>query len=149
MIIQNHTKSSISMMITKLDQHSIILKKSWMKKHDVIYHDHDDSISFYLDHCSHLDVFERFYSNQSQIKKKDFFSKRIFFNQSKMKIEDKEIVGSSQLVTRNVVTVNYVDAWVRWWMIFIKWLHNILYKWFSISSHVKYFAHMLNIRFVT
>jgi NMD protein affecting ribosome stability and mRNA decay len=28
MIIQNHTKSSISMMITKLDQHSIILDKS-------------------------------------------------------------------------------------------------------------------------
>jgi hypothetical protein len=28
MIIQNHTKSSISMMITKLDQHSIILSKS-------------------------------------------------------------------------------------------------------------------------
>jgi hypothetical protein len=27
MIIQNHTKSSISMMITKLDQHSIILDK--------------------------------------------------------------------------------------------------------------------------
>jgi hypothetical protein len=27
MIIQNHTKSSISMMITKLDQHSIILSK--------------------------------------------------------------------------------------------------------------------------
>jgi hypothetical protein len=28
MIIQDHTKSFISMMITKLDQHSIILKKS-------------------------------------------------------------------------------------------------------------------------
>jgi hypothetical protein len=28
MIIQNHTKSSTSMMITKLDQHSIILDKS-------------------------------------------------------------------------------------------------------------------------
>jgi hypothetical protein len=28
MTIQNHTKSSISMMITKLDQHSIILEKS-------------------------------------------------------------------------------------------------------------------------
>jgi hypothetical protein len=27
-------------------------------------------------------------------------------------------VSSSQLVTRNVVTVNYVDAWIRWWMIF-------------------------------
>jgi hypothetical protein len=48
MIIQNHTKSSISMMITKLDQHSIILDKSSMKKHDVSYHDHDDSISFYI-----------------------------------------------------------------------------------------------------
>jgi hypothetical protein len=58
-------------------------------------------------------------------------------------------VSSSQLVTRNVVTVNYVDAWVRWWMIFIRWLHNVLYRWFSISSHVKYFAHMLNTRFVT
>jgi hypothetical protein len=28
MIIQNYTKNSISMMITKLDQHSIILNKS-------------------------------------------------------------------------------------------------------------------------
>jgi hypothetical protein len=46
MTIQDHTKSSISMMITKLDQHLIILEKSWMKKHDVNYHDHDDSISF-------------------------------------------------------------------------------------------------------
>jgi hypothetical protein len=58
-------------------------------------------------------------------------------------------VNSPQLVTRNVVTVDYVDAWVRWWMIFIRWLHNVLYKWFSISSHVKYSAHMLNTRFVT
>jgi hypothetical protein len=61
----------------------------------------------------------------------------------------KMIVSSSQLVTRNVVTVNYVDAWVRWWMIFIRWLHNVLYRWFSISSHVRYSAHMLNTRFVT
>jgi hypothetical protein len=27
-------------------------------------------------------------------------------------------VSSLQLVTRNVVTVNYVDAWIKWWMIF-------------------------------
>ncbi len=63
MIIQNHIESSISMMIIKFDQHSIILKKSWMKKHEVSYHDHDDSISFHSDHCNHLDVFDRFYSN--------------------------------------------------------------------------------------
>jgi hypothetical protein len=61
-----------------------------MKKHEVSYHEHDDSISFYSDHCIHLNVFERSYSNQNQTKKKDFFSKEIFFNQLEI-IENKEI----------------------------------------------------------
>jgi hypothetical protein len=93
MIIQNHTESFTFMMITKLDQHSIILEKSWMKKHDVSYHEHDDSISFYLDHCSHLEASNHSYSNRSnhvQTKKKDSFSKEIFFDQSEI-IDDKEI----------------------------------------------------------
>jgi hypothetical protein len=47
MIIQNHIENSISMMIIKLDQHSIILSKFWMNKHDVNYHDHNDSILFF------------------------------------------------------------------------------------------------------
>jgi hypothetical protein len=59
-----------------------------MKKHDVSYHDHDDSIFFYFDHCSHLNVFERFYSNQSQTKKNYFFRKEIFSDQSEMRIEE-------------------------------------------------------------
>jgi uncharacterized DUF497 family protein len=62
MIIQNHIESSISMIIIKLNQHSIILKKSWMKKHDVNYHDHDDTISFYFDHYSYFETSEHFYS---------------------------------------------------------------------------------------
>jgi hypothetical protein len=41
------------------------------------------------------------------------------------------IVSSPQLVTRNVVTVNYVDAWVRWWMIFIECYLKILYRYSS------------------
>jgi hypothetical protein len=93
MIIQNHTKSFISMMIIKLDQHSIILKKSWMKKHDVSYHDHDDSISFYFDHCNHFEAFERSFSTRST-KKEVFFSKRNFSDQSNTRInliENKEI----------------------------------------------------------
>jgi hypothetical protein len=65
MTIQDHTKSCISIMIIKLDQHSIILNKFWMKKHDVSYHDHDDSISFYFDHCSHFEAFNHSYSNKS------------------------------------------------------------------------------------
>ncbi len=60
-----------------------------MKKHDVSYHDHDDSISFYSDHCNHLEASECSFSNQST-KKKNFFSKRIFSDQSKL-IENKEI----------------------------------------------------------
>jgi alpha-galactosidase len=60
-----------------------------MKKHDVSYHEHDDSISFYFDHCSHLEASERSFSNQST-KKKNFFSKRIFSDQSEL-IENKEI----------------------------------------------------------
>ncbi len=58
-----------------------------MKKHDVNYHDHDDSISFHFDYCSHFETFDHSYS----IKKKIIFSKRIFFDQSEMKIENKEI----------------------------------------------------------
>ncbi len=97
MTIQDHTKSCTSMMIIKLDQHSIILDKFWTKKHDVNYHDHDNLISFYLDHCNHLEAFNHLYSNKSnriQTKKKDFFLKMIFSDQSNTRIdliENKEI----------------------------------------------------------
>ncbi len=60
-----------------------------MKKHEMSYHEHDDSISFYFDHCSHLDAFDRSYSNQST-KKKVFFSKENLSDQSEI-IENKEI----------------------------------------------------------
>ncbi len=44
MTIQNHTKSFTSIMIIKLDQHLIILRKSWLKKHEVSYHEYNDSM---------------------------------------------------------------------------------------------------------
>ncbi len=110
MIIQNHTKSSISMMIIKLSQHSIILNKSGMKKHDVSYHDHDDSISFYFDHCNHLEAFEHFYFEQT--KKKNSFSKRIFFDQSEI-IENKEIkfffekTNNSKMILKRTTSIEF------------------------------------------
>jgi hypothetical protein len=64
-----------------------------MKKHDVNYHDHDDSISFYFDHCNHLEAFNHSYSNKStqiRTKKEVLFSKKNFFDQSEI-IENKEI----------------------------------------------------------
>jgi hypothetical protein len=59
-----------------------------MKKHDVSYHGHDDSISFYLSHCNHLEAPEHSYSEQT--KRKDSFPERIFSDQSEV-IENKEI----------------------------------------------------------
>ncbi len=56
-----------------------------MKKHDVNYHDYDDSISFHFNHCSHFETFDHSYF----IKKKHFFSKEKIFDQSKI-IENKE-----------------------------------------------------------
>ncbi len=109
MIIQDHTENCISMMIIKLDQHSIILEKSWMKKHEMSYHEHDDSISFHFDHCNHLDAFEHFYSNQT--KKKDSFSKEIFFDQSEI-VENKEIkifskkINNSKMFLKRSVNSN-------------------------------------------
>jgi hypothetical protein len=91
MIIQNHIENSISMMIIKLDQHSIILSKFWMKKHDVNYYDHDNSISFYSNHYIYLEAFNHsYFTRLNQTKKKDSFSKKIFFDQSEI-IENKEI----------------------------------------------------------
>jgi hypothetical protein len=58
-----------------------------MKKHEISYYEHDDFISFHSDHCSHLNVFERSFSNQSQTKKKVSFSKENFSDQSEMRIE--------------------------------------------------------------
>jgi hypothetical protein len=74
-----------------------------MKKYEVNYHEHDDSISFYSDHCTHLEISERFYSNQT--KKKDLFSKEIFSDQSKIKIENKEIKIFSKKINNSSKTI--------------------------------------------
>jgi hypothetical protein len=85
-----------------------------MKKHDVDYHDHDNSISFYFDHCNHLETFEHFFSNQ-KAKKKVFFSKRNVFYQSKIRIkstENKEIKiffeknNNSKMILKKLIEFN-------------------------------------------
>jgi hypothetical protein len=92
MIIQNYTKSCTLMMIIKLDQHSIILRKSWMKKHEVSYHEYDDLISFRIEFCSHLRALDRSFSDLSlkRTKKKSFFSKEKLSDQSEVEIQDIE-----------------------------------------------------------
>jgi hypothetical protein len=81
-----------------------------MKKHDVNYHDHDDSISFYLHHCNHFEAFEYSFSSQSR-KKEVFFSQRNFFDQSEI-IENKEIkiffekINNSKTILKRSVSFN-------------------------------------------
>ncbi len=86
MIIRNYTKSFISMTITKLSQHSINLRNLWIKKHEISYHEHDDTITFHFEHCNHLKSIENFFSEET--KKKLFVSKEKLFDQSEVDIQD-------------------------------------------------------------
>ncbi len=80
-----------------------------MKKHEISYHEHDDFISFHADHCSHLNVFERLFSNQSQTKKKVSFLKRNFSDQSEM-IENKEIKIFLEKINNSKMTLKRVKS---------------------------------------
>ncbi len=84
-----------------------------MKKHDVSYHDHDDSISFHLEHCNHFEAFDHSYFTRSnQTKKKDSFSKRIFSDQLKI-IENKEIkfflekTNNSKMILKRTTSIEF------------------------------------------
>ncbi len=72
-IIQKHMKSFISMLITKLKQKVIILRKSWMRKHEMSYHEKTNTIKFTSEFCTHSKEVTK--SN----KKKIFFSRRNLF----------------------------------------------------------------------
>jgi hypothetical protein len=80
MIIQEHTENLISMLIIKLRQQILILEKSWMRKHEVSYHEKIDIIEFILEFCTHSKEIE---TNLTRIdlmnKKKRFLSKKKVF----------------------------------------------------------------------
>ncbi len=63
-----------------------------MKKHEISYHEYDDSISFHFEFCNHLRTSDYSISNRSlqRINKKLFFSKKKLSDQSKIEIQDAE-----------------------------------------------------------
>ncbi len=86
-----------------------------MKKHDVSYHDHDDSISFYFDHCNHLEAFDHSYSNksiQTRTMIEVSFSKRNFSDQSDI-IKNKEIkfffekTNNSKMILKRTTSIEF------------------------------------------
>jgi hypothetical protein len=66
--IQNHIESCILMLIIELEQQAIILDKSWIRKHEMSYHEDSNFIFFRFNHCNHLETFEHFFF-QVQLKK--------------------------------------------------------------------------------
>ena len=54
MTMQDHKESTIPMLITKLDQHLIILEKLWIKKHGVILDMKNDQLIFWPGYCQHV-----------------------------------------------------------------------------------------------
>ncbi len=63
-----------------------------MKKHEISYHEYDDSISFRFEFCNHLRASNHSFSNRSlqRTKKELFFSKKKLFDQSEVEIQDAE-----------------------------------------------------------
>ena len=54
LIIQNHNELSISMFITKIEKHFIILKKFWINKHKIIIDEKNDFIIFKINRYDHV-----------------------------------------------------------------------------------------------
>ncbi len=79
-----------------------------MKKHEVNYHEYDDSISFRLEFCNHLEASDCSFSNHSlkKTKKKLFFSKEKFSDQSEIEIQDvenKEILIFFEKIKKSII----------------------------------------------
>jgi prenyltransferase beta subunit len=94
MIIQKHTESLIFMLIIKLRQQTLILDKSWMRKHDVNYHEKTNIIEFYSEFCTHSKKIKT-----TNKEKNIHFEKKSFLNQSDHSKFDDSIKNSRKFLT--------------------------------------------------
>jgi hypothetical protein len=79
MIIQRHSESFIFMLIIKLKQQILILDKSWMRKHEISYHEKTNIIEFFSEFCTHSKEIKTRTTNKE---KNISFEKKFFLNQS-------------------------------------------------------------------
>jgi hypothetical protein len=92
MIIQRHTESLTLMLIIKLRQQTLILDKSWMRKHDLSFHEKTNIIEFYSEFCTHSKRIET-----TDKEKNIHFEKKSFLNQSDYFKFDDSIKNSRKL----------------------------------------------------
>jgi hypothetical protein len=114
MIIQEHIESLISMLIIKLRQQTLILEKSWMRKHEISYHEKTNNIEFSFEFCTHSKKIETKTTSSkttsskttsskttsSSNKEKNIsFEKKSFLNQSNHSKFDDSIKNSRKSLT--------------------------------------------------
>jgi hypothetical protein len=77
MTMQKHIESLTSILIIRLDQQALIFDKSWMRKHEINYHDKTNIIEFFSKFCTHSREIET-----TNKEKNIHFEKKSFLNQS-------------------------------------------------------------------
>jgi hypothetical protein len=99
MIIQEHTKSLIFMLIIRFEQQILILEKSWMRKHEINYHEKTNIIEFFSEFCTHSKKIKTKTTSSSNKEKNISFEKKSFLNQSDFSKFDDSIKNSKKLFT--------------------------------------------------
>jgi hypothetical protein len=99
MTIQEHIESLISMLIIKLRQQILILEKSWMRKHEISYHEKTNIIEFFFEFCTHSKKIKTKTTSSSNKKKNFSFEKKSFLNQSDHSKFDDSIKNSRNFFT--------------------------------------------------
>ncbi len=87
-----------------------------MRKHEISYHEYDDSISFHLEHCNHLRSTRNLSSQKT--KKKLFLRKKKLIDQSEVVNENKILLVflekiNSKTILKKSTSNQVVESIVR------------------------------------
>jgi hypothetical protein len=96
MIIQRHIESLIFMLIIKFEQQILILDKSWMRKHEINYHEKTNIIEFFSKFCTHSRRMRTKMTFSSNKEQNISFEKKSFLNQSDHSKFDNSIKNSRE-----------------------------------------------------
>jgi hypothetical protein len=103
MIIQEHTKNLIFMLIIRLEQQTLILEKSWMRKHEINYHEKTNIIKFFSEFCIHSKRIKTKTTSSSNKEKNISFEKKSFLNQSDHSKLDDSIKNSRKKIVIKIL----------------------------------------------
>jgi hypothetical protein len=103
------------MLIIKLRQQTLILEKSWMRKHEVNYHEKTNIIEFFSEFCTHSRKIETKITSSSNKEKNFSFEKKSFLNQSDHSKFDDSIKNSRKLTTIVIKVLVKVNPWGHLW----------------------------------